>query len=232
MSYLSVFTDTMKRVKKDKLTATNKVTQADKVTTTDKVTQADKVTLIHTDTMSIKMSDPDKVADKVADTDKVTDKLSDIDVSDRDSGDSCESVVKCTDTDVSSEEDMLFVQCGLNTASFYLKRLELGPSNYRGLCVLHDGAWFTPNQFQRVSGRQTAKDWKRSIKHHGRSLKSLLSAGLICLQPPHCRCEHCVSQINSSLKLYIDLNVLTFSFFYRCSCGFHVFCWYGFFIYC
>ena len=210
----------MKRGKKDKLTATNKVTK------TDKVTQADKVTLIHTDTMSIKMSDTDKVTDtdnvtaKVADTDKVTDKLSTTDkvtdklsttdVSDRDSGDSFESVVKCTDTDVSSEEGMLFVQCGLNTASFYLKRLELGPSNYRGLCVLHDGAWFTPNQFQRVSGRQTAKDWKRSIKHHGRSLKSLLSAGLICLQPPHCRCEHCVRQINLSLKINIDLNVLAF----------------------
>ena len=134
-------------------------------------------------------------ADTVTPTDNMTPVTDTDHHTDAASGDSCESVVKCTDTDVSSEEGMLFVQCGLNTASFYLKRLELGPSNYRGLCVLHDGAWFTPNQFQRVSGRQTAKDWKRSIKHHGRSLKSLLSAGLICLQPPHCRCERCVSRI-------------------------------------
>jgi len=56
-----------------------------------------------------------------------------------------------------------------------------------------DGVWMTPNQFQRASGRGTARDWKRSIKHHGVSLKSLMSKRVLSLDAaaPGCRCNLC-----------------------------------------
>ena len=53
------------------------------------------------------------------------------------------------------------------------------------------GSWMTPNQFQHASGRGTARDWKRSIKHHGTSLKSLISSHVLTVDPPHCRCAAC-----------------------------------------
>ena len=88
----------------------------------------------------------------------------------------------------SETETVLEVQCGLNKASIYLTKLRQGS---RGPCVFFDDAWFTPNEFQAVSGRETAKDWKRSIKHHGKSLKLLMAKGTLTLQPPKCMCEEC-----------------------------------------
>ena len=59
------------------------------------------------------------------------------------------------------------------------------------LTYLLAGAWLTPNQFQQASGRGTARDWKRSIKHHGTSLKSLISSRVLSVDPPLCRCAGC-----------------------------------------
>lgn len=70
----------------------------------------------------------------------------------------------------------LYVECGVNKGVLYLNRLCSGS---KGACILHDCAWLTPNEFQYVSGRETAKDWKRSIKHHGKSLKLLMAKGIL-----------------------------------------------------
>lgn len=71
---------------------------------------------------------------------------------------------------------VLEVECGNNRGLLYLSRLCQGS---RGACIQHGGSWLTPNQFQQASGRQTAKDWKRSIRHAGRSFKLLLTKGLL-----------------------------------------------------
>ena len=84
---------------------------------------------------------------------------------------------------------ILDVECGLNKAVLYLNRLSSGS---KGACVLFDNAWLTPNEFQYVSGRETAKDWKRSIKHYGKSLKLLIAKGFMTTDPASCRCEGCV----------------------------------------
>ena len=89
-----------------------------------------------------------------------------------------------------AEDVMLEVECGPNTAHVCLNKLHQGS---RGACVKFDGTWMTPNQFQLVSGRETAKDWKRSIKHHGKSLKILLNNDLLLLEPPVCLCEVCTA---------------------------------------
>ncbi len=83
---------------------------------------------------------------------------------------------------------VLDVECGPNKAKIYLSKLCQGS---KGPCVLYNQAWLTPNEFQYVSGRETAKDWKRSIRHHGKSMKLLMAKGVMALNPPSCRCEAC-----------------------------------------
>jgi len=86
------------------------------------------------------------------------------------------------------------VACGPNVGRLHVDRLLQGS---RGACILvvHDpnaSSWLTPNEFQYVSGRETAKDWKRSIKHHGKSLKVLLAKGTLSFDTPAiCRCFNC-----------------------------------------
>ena len=67
-----------------------------------------------------------------------------------------------------------------------------------GVClvqVLLDGTWLTPNEFQTVSGRGAAKDWKRTVKHAGVCIKALLAARLLSIdtEPGGCVCKHCTS---------------------------------------
>ena len=104
------------------------------------------------------------------------------------------------------------VTCGDRRAEFHVDRLVdgLGPvtnsigTSRTSLCVRTlddddndngggDGVWMTPNQFQRASGRGTARDWKRSIKHHGVSLKSLFTKAVLSFDSaaPGCRCNFC-----------------------------------------
>jgi hypothetical protein len=87
------------------------------------------------------------------------------------------------------DDVILDVECGLNKGVLYLNRLSSGS---KGACVLFDNAWLTPNEFQYVSGRETAKDWKRSIKHYGKSLKLLIAKGFMTTEPASCKCEGCV----------------------------------------
>ncbi|XP_076074823.1 uncharacterized protein LOC143045886 [Mytilus galloprovincialis] len=77
-------------------------------------------------------------------------------------------------TCIEDGETVLDVQCGTNTATLTLDKLWQGS---KGPCIHFQGSWLTPNEFQYVSGRETAKDWKRSIRHQGKSIKLLLSKG-------------------------------------------------------
>lgn len=104
------------------------------------------------------------------------------------------------------------VTCGERRAELHVDRLAdgLGPvSNSIGtsrtsLCVrtVDDDVWMTPNQFQRASGRGTARDWKRSIKHHGVSLKSLLSKSVLSFDAasPGCRCNICTVSVLAKMS--------------------------------
>ncbi|ESO87185.1 hypothetical protein LOTGIDRAFT_229327 [Lottia gigantea] len=85
-------------------------------------------------------------------------------------------------------EIILEVECGSNSALMYLSRLCQGS---KGQCIEFEGAWISPNDFQMLSGRETAKDWKRSIRHYGRSLKLLINKGILTIHPTACRCDSC-----------------------------------------
>jgi len=107
---------------------------------------------------------------------------------------------------------VIHVTCGDCRAEFHVDRLVDGLSivsngigtSRTSLCVrtLNDddddgGVWMTPNQFQRASGRGTARDWKRSIKHHGVSLKSLMTKDVLSFDStaPGCRCNLCAVSV-------------------------------------
>eukprot|EP00057_Strongylocentrotus_purpuratus_P011782 XP_011666256.1 PREDICTED: uncharacterized protein LOC100893739 isoform X2 [Strongylocentrotus purpuratus] len=83
---------------------------------------------------------------------------------------------------------VLEVACGSNSALLYVNKLCQGS---KGQCVLFEDRWYTPNEFQFISGRETAKDWKRSIRHRGKSLKILMGRGLLMAHPLMCECDTC-----------------------------------------
>lgn len=111
----------------------------------------------------------------------------------------------CSEEDVTPEfrdnDICLGVECGENRGSMYMSRLYQGS---KGKCIESNGSWFTPNEFQAMSGRGSAKDWKRSIRHQGRSLKLLLSKDVLDVHPAACRCDSCRQ---------LQLLVSDFSFF-------------------
>lgn len=65
---------------------------------------------------------------------------------------------------IDNGEPCIEVECGDNRALLYVRKLCQGS---KGPSIRHRGEWLTPNEFQFVSGRETAKDWKRSIRHKG-----------------------------------------------------------------
>lgn len=44
----------------------------------------------------------------------------------------------------------------------------------KGRCIKHNQQWFTPTEFEALSGRASSKDWKRSIRYAGRPLLCLI----------------------------------------------------------
>ncbi|GIY70979.1 SAND domain-containing protein [Caerostris extrusa] len=84
------------------------------------------------------------------------------------------------------EDLVLEVECGANIGWMYLSRLCQGS---KGASIFFQNVWLTPNEFQSISGRDTAKDWKRSIRHKGKSLKLLMAKGYFDLHSYVCMCK-------------------------------------------
>jgi len=87
------------------------------------------------------------------------------------------------------------ITCGENEAVMYLGARTSGKEKSRDRRVLFNGSWLTPNEFQTVSGRGAAKDWKRTVKHAGQCVKALLAARLLSIEadPAGCVCKHCTA---------------------------------------
>ena len=76
-------------------------------------------------------------------------------------------------------EPCIEVECGENKALLYINKLCQGS---KGPSIKYRGEWLTPNEFQFVSGRETAKDWKRSIRHKGTALTGLFFRRFVVLR--------------------------------------------------
>ena len=98
------------------------------------------------------------------------------------------SILRRLNLQVRDDDVVLEIECGSNTAMMYLSRLCQGS---KGPCIWFQESWITPNEFQYISGRETAKDWKRSIRHCGKSMKLLLTKGILTTHPPICDCDGC-----------------------------------------
>jgi hypothetical protein len=66
------------------------------------------------------------------------------------------------------------VTCGVNSGLLHIGKFQTGS---KGSCISFNGLWLTPNEFQHISGRGNVNNWKSSIKHSGRSLRTLLGKG-------------------------------------------------------
>lgn len=91
----------------------------------------------------------------------------------------------------------LTVTCAENEAKFYKNRFARGSI---GKCVLFRGRWITPNEFQAISGRQSSKDWKRSIRLNGRCLKEYINDGLFKEHQKNCICTICLGVDTDHLR--------------------------------
>ena len=87
-------------------------------------------------------------------------------------------------------EDVMPVKCGGNDGLFYRSKFARGS---RGACILFKGEWLTPNEFQYISGRETCKDWKRSIRYEGKPMKHIVNCGLLKVHASDCVCALCRS---------------------------------------
>ena len=58
----------------------------------------------------------------------------------------------------------------------------------RGKCILYQGQWLTPNQFEYHTGRAQSKYWKRSIYAMGTPLVSLMREGRLSEHDRSCTC--------------------------------------------
>lgn len=85
-------------------------------------------------------------------------------------------------------DDVMSVKCGSNDGLFYRSKFARGS---RGSCILFKGEWLTPNEFQYISGRESCKDWKRSIRYQGRPMKHLVGCGLLKVHQSDCGCTLC-----------------------------------------
>uniref|UniRef100_A0A672NSF9 Deformed epidermal autoregulatory factor 1 homolog n=1 Tax=Sinocyclocheilus grahami TaxID=75366 RepID=A0A672NSF9_SINGR len=73
--------------------------------------------------------------------------------------------------DPSVYENELPVRCRNTSGILYKNRLGSGG---KGRCIKHNNNWYTPTEFEGMSGRASSKDWKRSIRYAGRPLQCLI----------------------------------------------------------
>uniref|UniRef100_A0A673IK93 Deformed epidermal autoregulatory factor 1 homolog n=1 Tax=Sinocyclocheilus rhinocerous TaxID=307959 RepID=A0A673IK93_9TELE len=73
--------------------------------------------------------------------------------------------------DPSVYDNELPVRCRNTSGILYKSRLGSGG---KGRCIKHNNNWYTPTEFEGMSGRASSKDWKRSIRYAGRPLQCLI----------------------------------------------------------
>lgn len=81
----------------------------------------------------------------------------------------------------------------------------------KGRCIFFKGNWMTPSQFEKASGLQACRDWRRSIKYGGQPILALMNGGHLKQHASSCTCGICcedatiVSQIKNTYIILIEL---------------------------
>ncbi|KAF6719109.1 Deformed epidermal autoregulatory factor 1-like [Oryzias melastigma] len=99
--------------------------------------------------------------------------------------------------DPSVYNNELPVRCRNTSGVLYKPRLGSGG---KGRCIKHNQQWFTPTEFEALSGRASSKDWKRSIRYAGRPLLCLIQERILNPHAASCTCSACCDDLTPSLK--------------------------------
>ncbi|KAJ7997688.1 hypothetical protein DPEC_G00214730 [Dallia pectoralis] len=70
----------------------------------------------------------------------------------------------------------------------------------KGRCVKHNNQWYTPTEFEGMSGRASSKDWKRSIRYAGRPLQCLIQERILNPHAASCTCAACCDDLSLCTK--------------------------------
>ncbi|XP_041131048.1 deformed epidermal autoregulatory factor 1 homolog isoform X2 [Polyodon spathula] len=95
--------------------------------------------------------------------------------------------------DPSVFDNELPVRCRNTTGMLYKNRLGSGG---KGRCIKHGGNWYTPTEFEGMSGRASSKDWKRSIRYAGRPVQCLIQEGILNPHAASCTCAACCDDLS------------------------------------
>ncbi|XP_016392037.1 deformed epidermal autoregulatory factor 1 homolog [Sinocyclocheilus rhinocerous] len=96
--------------------------------------------------------------------------------------------------DPSVYENELPVRCRNTSGILYKNRLGSGG---KGRCIKHNNNWYTPTEFEGMSGRASSKDWKRSIRYAGRPLQCLIQERILNPHAASCTCAACCDDLST-----------------------------------
>ncbi|KAG7473772.1 hypothetical protein MATL_G00099430 [Megalops atlanticus] len=94
--------------------------------------------------------------------------------------------------DPSVYDNELPVRCRNTSGILYKNRLGSGG---KGRCIKHNNTWYTPTEFECMSGRASSKDWKRSIRYGGRPLQCLIQERILNPHAASCTCAACCDDL-------------------------------------
>ncbi|XP_050955087.1 deformed epidermal autoregulatory factor 1 homolog isoform X4 [Labeo rohita] len=96
--------------------------------------------------------------------------------------------------DPSVYDNELPVRCRNTSGILYKNRLGSGG---KGRCIKHNNNWYTPTEFEGMSGRASSKDWKRSIRYAGRPLQCLIQERILNPHAASCTCAACCDDLST-----------------------------------
>ncbi|XP_048014978.1 deformed epidermal autoregulatory factor 1 homolog isoform X2 [Megalobrama amblycephala] len=99
--------------------------------------------------------------------------------------------------DPSVYDNELPVRCRNTSGILFKNRLGSGG---KGRCIKHNNHWYTPTEFESMSGRASSKDWKRSIRYAGRPLQCLIQERILNPHAASCTCAACCDDLSSCAK--------------------------------
>ncbi|BFZ09633.1 hypothetical protein BsWGS_12672 [Bradybaena similaris] len=105
--------------------------------------------------------------------------------------------------DDSVHSEVLPVRCKHTNGELYKSKFGSGG---RGKCIKSsDNVWYTPNEFEAISGRASSKDWKRSIRYGGRTLQCLIEDNILHPHATSCTCASCCDDeaVTGPIRLFV-----------------------------
>ncbi|KAG9334390.1 hypothetical protein JZ751_008139 [Albula glossodonta] len=104
--------------------------------------------------------------------------------------------------DPSVYDNELPVRCRNTSGILYKNRLGSGG---KGRCIKHNNSWYTPTEFECMSGRASSKDWKRSIRYAGRPLQCLIQERILNPHAASCTCAACCDDlpVTGPVRLFV-----------------------------